>query len=179
MPQQTAYTVELTPPPILTAQNGASVSSPFTVTLTPDVAVWRNAITGITVDGSVLSPSAYTVSAGQIVFNPAASTLLQGSGAKSIVVSAAGFSQASVVQNITGVASPIVSSTLAAGGSPTFSFTSAPGLTFSIHATNKVTVPLATWPVIGTTTEISSGHYQFIAPSPAPGSSVFYFISQP
>ena len=181
VPQATADAAELTPPPFLIAQQNASVASPFTVTNTPDVPAWRSAITSITVNGSVLPTTAYNATAaGKIVFTPSQSPLLQVSGAKVIVVSSAGFSQASVVQNLSGVASPYVSAS-STGGIPTFSFTSATGLSFSVHGTNNLLAPLATWPVVGSATETpaGSGHYQFSPPAPAPGSSMFYNISQP
>ena len=83
VPQGTTNAVELIPPPVLTAQNGASVSSPFAVTNTPADPAWHGAITGITVNGSTLPPAAYdTTQPGEIVFDPAQSVLLQGSGAK-------------------------------------------------------------------------------------------------
>src|SRR5207237_5313197 len=71
VPQQTAHAAELIPPPLLTAQTGAAVSSPFTVTNTPDDSAWRAAITGITVNGSALPAAAYSTNqSGKIVFDP-------------------------------------------------------------------------------------------------------------
>ena len=62
-----------------------------------------------------------------------------------------------------------------------FSFTNAPGLSFSILATNNITAPKATWPVIGTVTDNppNSGHYQFTDPHPATNSTRFYILRQP
>lgn len=88
-------------PPSLTAAVGATVDAAFNVTFTDDAA-WRSAITGITVNGTALT-GGYAVSAGQITFTPSASvptTLLQTSGTKSIVVSATGYSTATVSQAI-------------------------------------------------------------------------------
>jgi uncharacterized repeat protein (TIGR01451 family) len=86
-------------PPGLTAAAGATVDTPFTVTFTDDP-VWRGDISTITVNGSTLSPSAYTVSAGQITFTPSASPLLQTSGSLGIVVIAATYSSDSLTQAI-------------------------------------------------------------------------------
>ena len=70
VPQGTTNAMELIPPPVLTAQNGASASSPFAVTNTPADPAWHGAITGITVNGSTLPPAAYdTTQSGKIVFN--------------------------------------------------------------------------------------------------------------
>ncbi len=68
------------------------------------------------------------------------------------------------------------------GGSAaaTFSFTNGPGLTFSVRATNDITAPKATWPVIGTVTDSGTpGLYQFVDPNAATNSSLFYLISLP
>ena len=87
-------------PPSLTAANSAAVDASFDVAFTDDSA-WRNAISSITVNGSNLAPAAYTKSvAGKITFNPSQSTLLQSAGNKSIVVQAAGYSNATVTQPI-------------------------------------------------------------------------------
>jgi hypothetical protein len=113
VPQQTAYATELVPPPILTAQASAPVSSTFTVTNTPDDPAWRSAITGITVNGTTLSPTAYTTnSAGKLVFDPSKSPLLQSPGAKTIVISAAGYSTNSISQTLAvGAAAQLVITT--------------------------------------------------------------------
>jgi hypothetical protein len=61
-----------------------------------------------------------------------------------------------------------------------FSFTNGPGLTFSVRATNKITAPKSTWPVIGTVTDnVTPGLYQFADPNAATNSSLFYLISFP
>jgi len=101
VPLQNPYTTELTPPPILTAQAGATVSSQFTITNTPDDPAWRSAITGVTVNGSPLPAAAYNTNlAGKIVFDPSQSALLQSSGSKTIVISATGYSTNSITQNL-------------------------------------------------------------------------------
>ena len=113
VPQQTANMAELIPPPLLTAQTGATVSNPFTVTNTPDDSAWRAAITGITVNGSALPAAAYNANlVGKLVFDPSQSSLLQSSGAKTIVISATGYSTNSIVQTlISGSASQLVITT--------------------------------------------------------------------
>ena len=62
-----------------------------------------------------------------------------------------------------------------------FSFANAPGLGFSILATNNIAAPKATWPVIGTVTDNppNSGRYQFTDPNPATNSTRFYILRQP
>lgn len=86
-------------PPTLTAAANATVDAPFDVTFTDD-ATWRAAISSITVGGTTLATNAYTVSTGKITFTPSASTLLQSAGAKSIIVFATGYNNATVTQTI-------------------------------------------------------------------------------
>jgi hypothetical protein len=113
VPQETPYAATLIPPPILTTQTVATVSSTFSLTNTPDDATWRASITGITVNGTILPGSAYnTTEAGQITFDPAQSTLLQSAGAKTIVISATGYSTNSIVQPLAaGAAAKLVVTT--------------------------------------------------------------------
>jgi len=67
-----------------------------------------------------------------------------------------------------------------ASATATINFTNAPGLTFSIHSTNNLAVPMSTWPVIGTVTDSGTpGVYQFIDPNTATNSESYYFISIP
>ncbi len=97
----TASSAGLLTPPSLTAAAGATVDAPFNVTFTDDAA-WRAAITGITVGGTALTAGS-SVSAGQVTFTPSASapaSLLQTAGTKSIVISAAGYTTATVSQTI-------------------------------------------------------------------------------
>jgi hypothetical protein len=182
VPVPAANVAALIPPPILTAQSGATVNSPITVTNTPDDPTWRSAITSITVNGSVLAPAAYdSTHAGKIIFNPAASTLLQSPGANTIVVSAPGYSADSVVQSIGGFAVPRLNEVALNSGALSFAFTNYTGLHFSVLATNDLTAPIATWPVIGTAVEspAGSGNYQYSDPSPATNSPQFYMLRQP
>jgi len=62
-----------------------------------------------------------------------------------------------------------------------FSFTNAPGLSFSILATNNTAAPKTNWPVIGTAVEnpAGSGNYQFTDSNPATNSPRFYILRQP
>jgi hypothetical protein len=80
------------PPPLPTPANNAKVSGTFNVTLTPDDPQWRAKVTAVTVGGTTLSPTAYSLQAGKIVFTPANSALLQSTGSKAIAVSATGYS---------------------------------------------------------------------------------------
>jgi len=113
VPVPTPYAPALIPPPVLTAQTGATVTGSFSITNTPDDPTWRSAITGITVNGSILSPAAYDVTqSGKIVFNAALSALLQTPGSKAIAISATGYSTNSVAQTlISGPATQLVVST--------------------------------------------------------------------
>jgi len=289
VPQQTAHAAELIPPPVLLPQNGASVGGSFTVTNSPDDPAWRAAITGITVNGTTLPPAAYNLTlAGKIVFDPSQSALLQNSGAKTIVISATGFSTNSVVQpllasaatqlvitkqptapigdggalvkqpvvvvkdqfnntvtnNVSIVAAAVLpdpvtwtlggsKTVTTSGGTATFTnltafstnavtgaaisftagglsvtsappftipapiqsvlggtsigagklalnFTNATGLSFSILATNNITAPVSTWPVVGTAVEspAGSGNYSYTN-SAATNDMQFFLLRQP
>jgi hypothetical protein len=104
VPLLAPYATELVPPPILTAQTFAATNSPFSITNTPDDPLWRASITGITVNGSTLSPAAYNTSQpGMIVFDPSQDPLLQSPGLKTIVISATGYSTNSITQLVTGI----------------------------------------------------------------------------
>ena len=101
------------PAPTLTAASGATVDGAFDVTFSPDDATWRGAISGITVNGTALSNSAYNITnSGKITFTPSADALLQTSGSKTIVISAPGYNDASISQSIgVGVAAQLVMKT--------------------------------------------------------------------
>jgi len=88
-------------PPTLTAAGSPTVDAAFDVTFTDD-ATWRAAITGITIGGTPLT-AGWSASSGTITFTPSSSTpagLLQTAGSKSIVVTATGYSNATVSQDI-------------------------------------------------------------------------------
>jgi hypothetical protein len=127
-----------------------------------------------------LPPAAYNkTQPGSIVFDPTQSVLLRSSGPKTIVVGATGYSPAAVVQNIAGVTPPTLGGVSLSGGAFTFTFTSTPGLSFSVLATNNVTAPMSTWPVIGTATESPAGRYHFMDPNAGTNPDTFYTIRQP
>ena len=111
--------------------------------------------------------------------DPTQSVLLQGSGPRNIVVIAMGYSPASVIQTIAGVTRPTLGGVSLTGGALTFSFTSSPGLSFSVVATNNLTAPIASWPVVGTATEGPAGHYQFTDPNAATNPQTYYAVRQP
>jgi hypothetical protein len=181
-PQAVSNAVQLLPPPVLTAQSGASVGSSFSVTNKPTDAAWHSAITGITVNGSPLPPTAYDASqSGKITFIPTNSVLLQGAGPRTIAVTASGYSSDSAVQNIAGVARPTLGGVSISGGASQFSFTSTAGLHFSVQGSTNITAPIATWPVIGAATEspAGSGNYLFMDPNSATNGVLYYVIRQP
>ncbi len=109
VPQHATNAVELIPPPILTAAVAASTNSTFGVTTTPDDPAWRSAITSITVNGSVLPPTAYNPTiAGEIVFDPSQSALLS-PGTLTIAIAATGYSTNTISQYVGAFPAPIVS----------------------------------------------------------------------
>ncbi len=111
VPQQIAYTNGPMPAPVLVAQSFAATNATFSVTNSPEDPLWRNSITGITVNGSLLPAAAYNTNvAGQITFDPSQSALLQSPGSKTIVISASGFSTNSVTQVIAGIAAKLAMS---------------------------------------------------------------------
>jgi hypothetical protein len=117
VPVPSAYATAPIPPPILTAQANTAVSGLITNILSPDDSLWRISITSITVNGIVLTNTAYATNvAGEIVFDPSQSALLQSSGPKTIVISAAGYSTNSIIQNlVSGPATQLVVTTQAKG----------------------------------------------------------------
>jgi hypothetical protein len=182
VPQRTAYAAQLIPSPILIAQNGAKVGSTFTVTNTPDDATWRSAITSITVNGTTQPTAAYnTTQAGKITFDTTKSLLLQSAGAKTIVISVAGYSTGSVIQTLTGAPASLITNAGLNGGNMSFAFTNLPGLSFSVLGTNNLLAPKASWPVIGNAVEnpAGSGHYQFTDLNASTNGAMFYLLRQP
>lgn len=93
-------TSTLNQPPTVSPDPHATVDHNFTNTYAVN-ATWQAAITNITVNGSVLSPTAYnTNTAGEIIFTPSASPLLQSAGTLSIVYYATNFNPEVVAQPI-------------------------------------------------------------------------------
>ena len=96
----------LSTPPTLAATASQTVDNDFVITYS-DNTDWNGKVTGITVDGgSVLSGSTFytTPASGSISLKTGAITALQTAGSHTIVVSATGYSNATIIQtNITGV----------------------------------------------------------------------------
>jgi hypothetical protein len=67
------------------------------------------------------------------------------------------------------------------GGKLAFSFTNITGLSYSVLATNLLTAPVATWPVVGAVVEspAGSGMYGYTNSAPATNSQLFYILRQP
>jgi hypothetical protein len=184
VPQATPNVVELIPPPILTAQNGANAASTFAVTNTPADAAWHLAITNITVNGSTLPPAAYsTTQSGEIVFTPAQSALLQSAGPKTIVVAATGYSADEVIQTIAGVATTptpaILGSVSLSDGNVKFAFTNTTGLSFTVLGTTNLALPFDKWQILGHATEGPVGSYEFTDANSATNGAFFYTVSAP
>jgi hypothetical protein len=64
-------------------------------------------------------------------------------------------------------------------GSFQFSFTSAPGVLFSVLATTDPALPLNSWTPIGSASEISPGHFQFTDPQSTNYIQRLYRVSSP
>jgi hypothetical protein len=86
-----------------------------------------------------------------------------------------------LVQPVTIASSSVKLSNADGFMSASFSFTNAPNLSFSVRATNNITAPKATWPVVGAAVEnpAGSGHYQFTDSTAATNGVQFYLISLP
>jgi hypothetical protein len=71
--------------------------------------------------------------------------------------------------------------TLTSGDKASFTFSYTTGDSFHVLATNNLTVPVNSWPVIGAAIEspAGSGQYQFTDPNPATNKSMFYILRQP
>jgi hypothetical protein len=99
--------------PTLIPATLATVDTAFEVTF-PDDATWRGVISGVKLDGVALT-GGYAVSSGKITFTPSSSVptaALQSPGTKSITVSATGYNDATVSQNLgAGQASKLVITT--------------------------------------------------------------------
>jgi hypothetical protein len=67
---------------------------------------------------------------------------------------------------------------LAAGGFG-FTFTNAPGRSFNVCASTNAMLPLNSWAVLGTATEIAPGQYQFTDLSAATKRQQFYCVRSP
>ena len=82
--------------------------------------------------------------------------------------------------NIPAPIQSVLGGTKLSGGNMVFSFTNITGLSYSVLATNVISAPVATWPVVGTATEspAGSGKYQFTN-SVTTNAQLFYLLRQP
>ena len=105
-----------TPPPAIAFDPNATVDNPFTNTYS-DNPGWRTNISAIYVNGVALTNTAYTTTnAGEIIYYPAKSALLQASGLLDISIISIGFGTAKVPQPLAaGVATKLAITTQAAG----------------------------------------------------------------
>ena len=65
------------------------------------------------------------------------------------------------------------------GGPCQFAFTNLPALGFTVLAATNPALPLSTWTVLGSATEVSPGHYQFTDPQATNTPCCFYRIRSP
>lgn len=136
-------TLSLASPPALTSASGATVDNAFNVTFLTDDATWRGAISSITVNGTTLTAGYDKTQSSKIVFTPSASTpasLLQQSSitAKTIVIKATGYSDATVSQTISSGAVSASTSTATIGAALTLNGTSTVTATAKDQYSNAV-----------------------------------------
>jgi len=78
------------------------------------------------------------------------------------------------------VASPVVlQAPPLSGGVFSASFTDAPGASFRAVSTTNLSLPLGTWPVAGSVTELSPGQFQFTDPQATNSPQRYYRIRWP
>jgi hypothetical protein len=66
------------------------------------------------------------------------------------------------------------------GSKFTFAFTNATGLSFSVVATNDLTAPVATWPVVGNAVESPAGSGNYVYTNSSPTNAMqYYMLRQP
>jgi hypothetical protein len=105
-----AYRIDFGPVngPALWADNtNNAVGQPIGITFNENAA-WRNAITGITIDGNTVNPSHYTKAIGSVTFD---STVFATAGSHIVMVASTGFMNTSVTQNILDVAPTLTADT--------------------------------------------------------------------
>jgi hypothetical protein len=86
----------------------------------------------------------------------------------------------SVTQTGTGPASPTLTGpTLLAPGVLQFTFSGAPGTSYTVLSTTNLTLPLSQWTVEGPATSTSSGVYQYTSPATTNDLQRFYAIRSP
>ncbi|BAX81850.1 hemoblobin-interacting domain-containing protein [Labilibaculum antarcticum] len=95
------FSIGLNDPPSDLAEDGnADVDSDFTVTFT-DIDGWQSKISAVTYNGLTVDAVAYDITTpGEIVFTPSSSTALQTAGTANLIISANGFSNATLSQTI-------------------------------------------------------------------------------
>jgi cell division septal protein FtsQ len=94
------FDLGLNSPPDLTAASGATVDNSFVITFA-DSNSWQSKITSITYNGNTVDAAAYNVSvADQITFDPSQSTALQTAGTADFIISASGFNNKTLSQEI-------------------------------------------------------------------------------
>ncbi|MEQ8175962.1 MAG: leucine-rich repeat protein [Syntrophomonadaceae bacterium] len=92
-------------PPVLNADSAENVEGALIDIAFDDNEAWRNAITGITVDGTGLTESQYAITEGNINI---AVGVLTTAGDHTIIVSATGYTDASIIQPIKKIIVPSV-----------------------------------------------------------------------
>ncbi len=73
----------------------------------------------------------------------------------------------------------LVNFTKLPNGTVQFTFTNTSGASFNAFGTPDLTLPFANWPVVGSITEISSGHYLFTDPDATNHAQNFYRVRTP
>jgi uncharacterized repeat protein (TIGR02059 family) len=98
--------------PILAADITNNIlGQPIDITFTDD-AIWRNAITGITIDGTLTETSGYEISAGKIAFDAG---VFDEAKDYVIIVKATGYADASITQTINSAPAPVPAPKLLSG----------------------------------------------------------------
>ena len=75
---------------------------------------------------------------------------------------------------------PVINPQLTAGGgSFQLAFTNNPGASFTVLRSTNVALPVGSWTVLGTATEVSPGQYQFTDPGAQTNNQQYYRIRWP
>jgi hypothetical protein len=85
---------------------------------------------------------------------------------------------ASSSANLSATAPTLLNPTILLNGNFQFSFTSSPGALFTVLGSSDLTLPRSNWTVLGSATETSLGHYQFIE-SVAGSNARYYMVRSP
>ncbi len=159
----------LTHQPVVTVndQYNNLISTTATITAAPGQSTWT--LGGTTNVAAVAGTSTY---AGLTAFST------NSVSGVTIVFSSGSLSTTSLPFNIPAPIISTLSGVNLSGGKLAFSFTNAAGLSFSVHATNNITIPKP-WPVVGAPVESPAGTYNFTDPNGATNAQLFYYLSQP